>query len=223
MKGLKDRIRMSPCLRWLLVVSNWFSQSIIHADRTEKIYKISFSILASIFFITIFIAYFKLSWAQSIIVGAISGHSMNWVINSNFYNIFVHRLLLSCLDKKNAFSYLDSLADRLKGSSSILYATTHGSICNGNLKTSSDIDVALVRNKGFINGIRAIYFVVSERKIADWRRIPLEIHLTDSPAKAIARFKKEKNPVVIHDPGNTIDKYYSNKLSIAEARNLNGL
>jgi len=223
MKGLKHKIRMNPYLRWLLVVSNWLSQSIIHADKTEKIYKITFSILASIFFIFVFKGFFNLSWVQSIIVGALSGHTFNWAVNNNFYNIVVHRLLLSSLDKQDAFKYLDSLADRLKDNSSILYATTHGSICNGNLKPSSDIDVALVRNKGLLNAFKSIFFVIMEKKIADRMGIPLEIYLIDEHMKAVERFKNEKNPIVIHDPGSIVDKYYTDKLSIAEAKKLNGL
>lgn len=223
MKGLKNTIRINPYLRWLLVFSNWLSQGIIHADKTEKIYKILFSTVSSLIFFFIFIAYFKISLGKSILAGVFLGHTLSWVINGNFNVIVVHRLFLSNLDRQNAFHYLESLADRLNGNQSILYATTHGSICTGNLKPSSDIDVALVRAKGFKNALRALFFVTREKKIADLKGIPLEIYLIDNPGAAIDRFQAEQNPVVIYDPKNTVDQYYREKMTIAEARKLNGL
>lgn len=223
MKGLKNSIRMNPYLRGLLVVSNWLFQGIIHADRTEKVYKISFSIVASVVFYLFYKNFLNISSSFAILIGLFSGHTLNWVVNSNFYNIIIHRLLLSKLDKQKAFGYLDSLSSRLKGNPSILYATTHGSICRGDLKPSSDIDVALVRKKGFINAVRSIFFVTIEKKIADRIGIPLEIYLIDQPASAIQRFKNELNPVVIYDSDNLTDKYYNETLSIADARKLNGL
>lgn len=223
MKGLRKKIRMRPYLRWLLVFSNWFSQGIIHADKTEKIYKILFSIISVFFFFAVFVSCFKMPLGQSILAGTFSGHTLNWLLNGNFYIIIVHRLFLSNLDKQNAFNYLDSLADRLQNNHSIVYATAHGSICTGKLKPSSDIDVALVRAKGFRNALQALFFVTCERKIADLMGIPLEIYLIDNPDVAVKRFKAEQNPVVIFDPKDTVDRYYNEKISIAEARKLNGL
>ena len=214
---------MRPYLRWLLVFSNWLFQGIIHADKTEKIYKILFSIISIFFFFSVYVICFKMPLGLSILAGAFSGHTLNWLLNCNFYVIVVHRLYLSHFDKQNAFNYLDSLADRLQTNQSILYATAHGSICTGNLKSSSDIDVALVRTKGFENALCALFFVTREKKIADLKGIPLEIYLIDNPGAALDRFKAEQNPVAIYDPKNTVDLYYSAKMTIAEAKKLNGL
>lgn len=223
MKGFKDTIRKSPIFRWSLVVSNWMFQGILHSDQTEKIYKILFSLIFSLLFIFILSSIFGLSLTYAVIIGVLLGHTLNWIVNSNFNNIIIHRLFISRLEKENAFNYLDSLSNRLDNHPSVLYATTHGSICNGELKPSSDIDVALVRKEGFINGIKALYFVVRERKIADLKGIPLEIYLSDTPDDAIVRFRDEQNPVVIYDPQNVVDHYYNAKLTISLARKLNGL
>lgn len=223
MKGFKDTIRKSPIFRWSLVVSNWMFQGILHSDQTEKIYKILFSLIFSLLCIFILSSIFGLSLTYAVIIGVLLGHTLNWMVNSNFNNIIIHRLFISRLEKENAFNYLDSLSNRLDNHPSVLYATTHGSICNGELKPSSDIDVALVRKKGLVNGIKALYFVVRERKIADLKGIPLEIYLSDTPNDAIKRFRDEQNPVVIYDPQNVVDQYYNAKLTISLARKLNGL
>ena len=223
MKGFRHTIRMNPYLRWLLIGSYWLSQGIIHADITEKTYKILFSIITSVLIAIVFFDYVGMTVGRSIVLGIIFGHSLNWIINSNFYNIIIHRLYLSTLDKNNAFDYLDSLAQRLHGNSSILYVTSHGSICTGNLKSTSDIDVALIRRTGIKNALESIFFVTREKKIADFRGIPLEIYLMDAPEAALKRFKEEGTPLVIYDPENMVEQYYKGQISIADAKQINGV
>lgn len=221
MKGFRNTLRMNPYLRWVLVISNWLFQGIPNSDRTEKAYKIIFSLLLSGIIFVFLNGYFQISLLRALASGIFIGHTINWLVNGNFSNIIIHRLFLATVDKRSIFDYLESLSERLKNTTSIIYATSHGSICNGNLKPSSDVDVALVRNKGFIHGLSALYFVVRERKIADWKGIPLEIYLMDSIDAAINRFKNEDNPVVLYDPHNIIDRYYKSKLSISQAKELN--
>lgn len=223
MIGLKDNIRQNKFLRWGLIITNWFFQGIRRADTTEKIYKLLFTLILTILISFLFHRVLSCTMVSSVLWGFIIGHTLNWLINNNWTNLIIHRLFLSKLNKVKAFDYLDSLKNRLKNKPFVLYATTHGSICNGNLKPSSDIDVALVRKRGFKNALQSLWFVLVEKKIADLHKIPLEIYLSDSPEYAIAKFKKEQNPVVITERDNILDNYYAEKLTLEEAKKLNGL
>ena len=118
---------------------------------------------------------------------------------------------------------MDNLEEKLKGKDWILYVASFGSICNGNLKDSSDVDISIVRKSGFRNALKSIWFSVQEKKYADFNKIPLELYISDSPENSMNRFKVEPNPVVVFDPEHTIDKYYTEKLSIDEAKKLNGV
>jgi len=144
-------------------------------------------------------------------------------VNENFYGLLVHRLLFAKISKEKLFNYLDHLEKKIKHQDWILYSASFGSICRGDLKDSSDIDVSIVRKPGFKNAIRSIIFSIKEKKYADIKGIPLEIYISDTPNNSIQRFKAENNPVVIYDPENTIDKYYQEKLSIEAAKKLNNL
>ena len=223
MKGFKDKLRQNAYLRWILLFSNWLFQGIIHADKTEKIYKLLFTIISWGGFFILLNSTFNYSTGLSIFLGFLLGHTLNWLVNSNFYNLLVHRLYLSKLTKKDLFIYLHNLSNRLNGKSSILYCASFGSICNGNLNASSDLDVSLVRKPGFKNGLRSIIILVRERKLADLKGIPLEVFLSDSPNNSKKRFSNEQNPVVIYDPDNIIDNYYSQKLSLNQAKSLNSM
>ncbi|MCH7964119.1 MAG: hypothetical protein IH852_09295 [Bacteroidetes bacterium] len=223
MEGFKDKLRQNTYLRWILLFSNWLIQGILHADKTEKIYKLLFTIISWCGFFILFQNTFNYSIIWSIFFGFLLGHTLNWIVNGNFYNLLVHRLYLSKLTKKDLFLYLHNLSNRLNGKSFILYCASFGSICNGNLKDSSDLDVSLVRKPGFKNGLKSIIILVQERKLADLKGIPLEMFLSDSPNNSKKRFGNEQNPVVIYDPDNIITNYYSEKLSLIQAKSLNGM
>lgn len=221
MKGIKDKIRKRWYLRWILLFSSWMFQGILRADWTEQIYKISFTI----FFSTIsYIVYqLQFSLAYSIILSFITGHTLNWLINLNLYILFIHFLFISKLSKNDLFVYLELLKSRLDSMDWVLYSASFGSICRGELKDSSDIDVSIVRKPGLRNAIKSIWFALKEKKIADFKGIPLEIYISDTPNNSIKRFKAENNPVVLYDRENIIDKYYTEKLSLQEARSLNNI
>lgn len=223
MKGIKKRIRDNSYINWILIVSNWVFQSIPHADRTEKVYKLSFTFF---FWLLLYITLnycFSLRILNAIILSFVIAHTLNWIVNGNFYNLIIHRLMLVKLSKENLFNYIDNLDKKIETQNWVLYAAAFGSVCKGTLKDSSDLDISIVRKPGFKNAISSIIFAVKEKKHADFKGIPLELYISDTPKDSIKRFGGEKNPVVIYDPDNTIDKYYTEKLNIAQARELNNI
>ncbi len=223
MKGIKKKIRDNKYLNWILILTNWFFQSIINADRTEKIYKISFSIIFMILTYVILNQLVSYPAINLILISFVIAHTLNWIVNGNFYNLIIHRLLLDQISKVDLFNYLISLENKLKDKDWIVYAASFGSICNGNLKDSSDVDISIVRKPGLKNAISAIVFSVLEKKYADLNKIPLELYISDTPENSMKRFTVEKNPVVVYDKENTIDKYYDEKLTIVDAKKLNGV
>lgn len=221
MEGIKKQIRDNKYLNWILIFSNWLFQGIIHADRTEKVYKILFTVC---FWVATSLAFFVFSsynLITCIIIGFFLAHTLNWIVNGNFIVLLGHRLKITKLSKKNLFLYLDYFREKLKYQNWILYAASFGSICKGKLKDSSDIDISIVRKPGLKHAILSILFSFREKKIADYKGIPLEIYISDSPENSINRFGGEKNPLVLHDPQNIIDKYYKEKLSLEEAQRMN--
>jgi len=223
MRGIKKKIRDNRYISWVLILTNWFFQSIVNADKTEKVYKISFSLFFWLVFYFFISSFFALATFKALIISFFFAHSLNWIVNGNFYNLIIHRLMLDKISKKDLFNYLVNLEEKLKDKDWIVYAASFGSICNGNLKDSSDVDISIVRKSGFKNAMKAIWFSVQEKKYADFNKIPLELYISDSPENSMKRFRVEKNPVIVYDKLNTIDKYYQDKLSIIDAKKLNNV
>ena len=227
MSNLKDDILGNKYLSWLQVFSNWLMQGILHADKSEKGYKMMFTIFFWAIFIIVFNFYLNLGFTSSLILSFIIAHTLNWIINCNFYVLFVHRIRWLKTSKPTLFNQLYNIQNRLENLSNrdwILYVVSHGGICKGTLSQHSDIDVSLIRKPGFKNLVSAIIFYVKEKKYADFKRVPLDIFICDTPENCIKRAKGQKNPIVLFDPNNKVDTYYPEKLSIsiAEAQILNG-
>lgn len=221
MRGIKKKIRDNRYLNWLLIISNWLLQGILNADVTEKVYRIIFTFTFGCILFLLLYSLTTYGLFIAIILSFVIAHTINWLVNGNFFSLLVHRLLMVSLSKKRLFGYMDSLEKRFLNQNWILYCAVFGSICKGKLKDSSDIDVSIVRKPGFANAVKAILFSIKEKKIADIKHIPLEIFVSDTPQDSIRRFAGEDNPVALYDPDNVIRQFYSIQLSINEARKLN--
>ena len=221
MKG-KNKILTNRYLYWLQILTNWFFQGITHADKTEKVYKILFTLILSLL-IGLLIWSLTHVIIIAFVIGFIVGHTLNWSVNCNFHVLLIHRLKWTKILKEDYFKYLFSVQQRLTNKNWLLYSVCMGSICEGKLNNSSDIDISIIRKPGFKNALSAIIFFVKEKKYADFKRIPLDLFIIDNPINSIKRSNYQKKPIILSDADNTIDKYYNEKLTIAEAKKLNNI
>lgn len=219
MKGIKDKIRQRWYLRWILLFSNWAAQGMINADKTEKIYKISFTL---IFWGLIYFWFniYKLSFLLQLLSSFLLAHTLNYFVNGSLATILMHRLFIGTLTKKQAFNYLNNLETRLQSIKSIESCAVFGSISRGQLKDSSDIDITFVRKLGFLNAIKSIYFVVQEKFRTNTNLIPIEPFLADSIPYMKKRYQSNEVPIVIKGK-QALLKFYDETMSIKQAEEKN--
>ncbi len=227
MSNLKNSILENKYFSWLQIFTNWFMQGISHADKSEKLYKIFFTIVFWILFFSISFFGFNIPFYKSLFLSFIVAHTLNWFVNCNFHVLFVHRMKWLKTSKPELFNQLYEIQDRLEKEQNkdwILFTVSLGGICKGTLSEHSDIDVSLIRKPGFKNLVSAIIFYVKEKMYADLKGVPLDIFICDTPENCIQRSKGQKNPIVMIDHENVIDTYYPDKLSLSikEAQILNG-
>ena len=217
---LKSKIEKNPSLRWILIFTNWFYQGISQADLTERIYKILFTLFFWILF------WFMMDQPESksglyLFLSFVLSHTFNWIINCNLMVIFVHRMKWLHTDPIVLIDHLNSIKKNLQNKDSILFSLSTGGICRGTLNKYSDIDVNIVRKLGFVNAMKNIVQSIYEKKRADFKGIPLDFLISDSPADCKFKTGTYENPVILFDPDNMIPKFYKNKLTLEEAKILN--
>ena len=226
MEKFKKNILNNKYFTWLQFLSNWLMQGIFHADKTEKIYKILFTIVLWIILFVVLHFNLNIVLIKSLFYSFFIAHTLNWFVNNNLFVLLVHRMKWLKTTKPELFIQLESIQNRLEripNKDWIFYCVSHGGICKGTLNSHSDIDVSLIRKPGFINMVRAVIFYIKEKKYADLKGVPLDIFICDTPKNCIDRSKGQKNPIVLLDHLNKVDYYYPEKLkiSIKEAKILN--
>lgn len=220
MKGIKEKIRRRWQLRWLLLVSNWVFQGILHADRTEKIYKLVFTFFFSAVFFLILQSLKVLATHINIVLAIFLSHTLNWLVNGSLSTILLHRLYIGGLDKNSAFNYLFDLSRRLELIDSIKICLVFGSISRGELTKSSDIDICFVRKPGFLNAMKAIKFIVTEKFRTNINYIPIEPYLADSIDYMKGRYRSDEDPVVIKNSSRELDENFDDTLAIEEEQKM---
>lgn len=220
MKGIKDKIRQKKYLRWILFVSNWLAQGIINADKTERFYKITFTLVNTIIIAFCVTYFFSPSFFVLITFSFFIGHTLNWLINGSISTILLHRLFIGKLTKQKAFSYLMNLTTRLEKKGCIQTCAVFGSISRGEIKESSDIDITFVRKKGFVNALLAIRFMMSEKYRTNRRLVPIEPFLADSISYMKKRYRSDEIPVVIKGEQELLS-FFKTTCSLEEAAKKN--
>lgn len=224
MKGIKAVIRSNNYLKWLLIISNFVNSGIRGADTTERFFKI---LRIFIFFIIFYLLLTGLYDQSSIYIVAASfflSYFSNWLFHFNLGTLKIHYLGYGEQKKKNYFNFITLINQLAKEKSKgILFIAAFGSTSRGKLHSRSDLDITVVRKEGFINAINAFYFIEKIRRLASNNLIPFDSALGDSIDFIKSKYRTDEPPVAIFDPYNIIDKHYSKKLTIPEARKLNGL
>ena len=226
MNNFKDKLLASYYFSWLQIFTNWLMQGILHADKSERTYKIFFTLFLSFLIFSIFYYNTEQINIFFILYSFLISHSLNFFLNCNLSVLFIHRMRWFKSNKKDLFKHLLSIKSRLNNIQDkdwILFCVSHGGICNGTLNEYSDIDVSIIRKPGFFNLIKAIIFYVKEKKIADFNMVPLDIFICDSAENTIIRSNFQKNPIVLLDHNNIVDNFYKDKLkmSLDEAQAIN--
>lgn len=194
----------------LLILINWTFQSILYMDKTEKIFKISFTFIFSILFFAILQNYY--SSIFSIVSSFLIAHTLNWLFNGQIF-VLLKNLSFTKNEPDVFIEYLSNLRIRCLKEKSILAAAAFGSLSRDELKKTSDLDVRLIRKKGVINGFKACLFILIERSRAFFNKFPLDIYLLDD-TKDLSKLNNNERAIVLHDPVNVLKKYYQGEVII---------
>jgi predicted nucleotidyltransferase len=160
----------------LVMIGSWIFQGILGMDRTEKTFKIFLEIFL---FIPIFLGFiFYFNFYISIITSFIISHSINWILFGEKF-VWMKNFGLIQTDLNKYYEYIERVKIKASHEKSILLVAACGSIARNELKETSDLDIRIVRKKGFLNGFRACIFIMKERFWAFLNKFPLDILLLD--------------------------------------------
>lgn len=177
------------------MMMHWLFQNMLNMDFTELSFKLSIDILLTTLFSFLFSIWLPSVFA--VLLSFLIAHSINFLFNGQIYVVLKH--FGDVTHELSEFAqYIHALNSRLYKEPSIQWAAVYGSMTRGELKTTSDLDIRLIRYPGFINGIRACWFILLERTRAHLNHFPIDYLVLDSP-RLLKRLRPDEPPQVIYD------------------------
>lgn len=202
-------------LRKLIVIaSSWTFQSILHMDSTERNFKILLDVLLGAALFYVLFATQNVGLEVAFISSAIISHTVNYLTNGHFY-VALKNIGHSNVEQKRFASYIERIGSRASRKQSISSAAIFGRLSRGSLTSSSDLDIRMIRRNGFLNGVKACLFVVTERTRALLNRFPLDIYVVDNCEWLKKKVRKDELPVILVDKDNTIRQCYEQTVDYA--------
>jgi len=189
-----------------IILSNWTFQGMLYADKTERLFRLLLDGLMALILYVIFINFISSSYV-ALIFAFLIAHTLNWIFNGQLF--VLGRYVGIKPNKHDDFcDYTKELKYRAEKEISVQSIAIYGSMSRKELRESSDLDVRIIRKKGFINGIRACFFVLLERIRAFSNKFPLDIYLLDSFNNLS---KLNEQPMILYDTQNILEKFYRYK------------
>ena len=160
------------------LASHWVLQGSLYSDPTERRFKIGLDVLLTT--IGAIVLRKKVSAALSLILSFLVAHTLNIILNGQIWGVLKHYGYVH--NSRETFeAYQEGFAERARHEPSIERVLAYGSLSRQEWKPSSDLDVRILRRPGFINGLRACWFLLKERTRAHIARFPLDAYVVDSP------------------------------------------
>lgn len=187
-----------------LTVINWLFQGMRGMDTADRMGKIIFDILIFI------VAMFLIDGSETYRISSslILAHTLNWLLNANFWVIGRFNGITRTPPSR-FFPYLRKMSARINKNNSIFAVIIIGGLSrNKSFKTTSDVDIMFIRERGFKNAVKAVVVTISERAIAFFSKFPLDLQLYDS-IESMKQHRADEIPVLLKDTGGIAQSWYS--------------
>ena len=200
-------------VRIIAVAVAWFFQGMLYAGRTEVIFRLVLCCVMTAILATLLNLVMPLPAA--IVIGFIVAHTLNFLFNGQLYVVLKH-FSPTGHDKESVFHHMVGLQRRLQREPSILAAGVWGSFARGEPNEYPDIDLRIIRRRGTVNGIRACWFLLTERTRALFLRLPLDGYIWDN-LSGLSRLRQDEVPIVLHDPQAILKERYPEAKTIIQS------
>jgi hypothetical protein len=177
-------------------------------DRAER----DFKIFLDIFFTTI-LSITLANWfafPSSIIISFLIAHTFNWLFNGHIFVIgrFVG---FTSNSPERILIYTLRLQARIQEKKYLKGGIVIGNVVRGGeVRTNSDVDIRIVRRKGFLNGILASFFGTMERTKAFFSKFPLDLYIHDD-LSSLDKLRTDEQPFIVFDPDDVLNTQYQER------------
>ena len=152
-------------LRLAVLLSNIIFQGIRYMSLGEKIYKIAITLLFALL-INIFL--------QNVMLSIVTGHFLNYIFNGQYYVVFRYLSSKRTMSKKDLEEFI-ILIERLSNVFTPKDVLVIGSFCRGKMSPTSDLDIRLYHDSGFVSSIKSYLMASTLRFYGLKLKFPIDI------------------------------------------------
>ena len=189
-----------------IILSNWTFQGMLYADKTERLFRLLLDGIMTLMLYAILINFISSSYI-ALIFAFLIAHTFNWIFNGQLF-VLGRYIGIKPNKHKDFEEYLKGLKYRAERDKSIQSVAAYGSMSRRKLTESSDLDVRIIRIKGFKNGFKACLFGLVERIRALCNKFPLDMYILDNKDK-LAHIRKDESPIIVYDSNKALSLYYT--------------
>ncbi len=200
----------------------WIAQGMLYSHNTERIYRIICEIFFYVIASKLLSNFSEIRGLSLILTSLFISHNFNFILNCAVWETLICDLGFHGSGKQNLMNYTKELRKRSASYDSISCAFSYGSPARGKLHDSSDLDIVFVRKLGLQNAVSSLYIITLERLYSLFKRIPLEIFLSDD-ISFIVRPMSSERIIIIDDKSKLLKASGKESQTIEEAEILNGL
>jgi len=178
-------------------------QGMIGMGKADLIGKICFEVivLGIIFSIVAGSVFYKL------FISFILAHTFNWIFNSHFW-VLGRYIGLTRTNVERFPKYLKGIKNRMQNCSAIeSIIVIGGASREKGVNITSDIDMFVIRNRGFLNGLNAILIITRERLLASIVKFPLDLYLYDK-IETMEKHRGDEKAFILKDVHRLASDYY---------------
>jgi len=188
----------SRFLQWLLrsplvaLAVAWTFQGMLYMDPTERRFKLvlDFWLTAGLGLVLSTLLQWYIAWPLAFA----AAHSLNFLFNGELWGVLKHYGFIE--QQHHEFDeYVQAFCKRAQHEPAVDYVLVCGSVARDEWSPQSDLDVRLVRVPGFLNGLRACWFLLYERTRALFAGFPLDAYVLDGEA-SLQKLRLEERPEV---------------------------
>ena len=198
-KKMRRKSVLGGQAKLLNIPRNWLHQALYYMDRTEFWFRIFVEMLAIMCLLFPIALFFqgKVSDWRVVVSSSIFVHTLNWILNGNWWALALFTFPgIRNAGEKATCEYLSKMVKRLKASRPIAALAVYGSPARGQWHDKSDLDLRILREKGFLNGLAAAAVTMTERENAFFSGQPTDLFLADS-AKFFGKMREDEKPIVL--------------------------
>ena len=199
-----DNRTIKKMVSWMpvAIAMHWTMQGILYADPTEKAFRIFVDLILTILGSLLLMNWFD--WQFAVVLAFIIAHSINFFTNAQLCALSRDFGLVP-VRPHQFVDYIQGIKERAEKEASIKALIVCGGISREQLHAGSDFDARIIRHPGFINGVRAAFFLMKERSRALWHWFPLDMYLFDHEKSLNKKLKKDE--VISELNANTLNTY----------------